>query len=234
MTYMTRSFVMLAVAVCAGADAAEQGKQTTFSSPERAAEALYVAARDGDEQALSRLFGGETEMLSCGDEQQDGADRRTFVAKYAEMHRLGRDGDAIVLFVGAENWPFPVPLAAGKGGWFFDTHDGLEQVRLRRIGENEISVIELVRSLRPDAQEGAPRLVGNTVPIDGYMFRKLQPAGEAPSLVAYPAVYGSSGIMTFAVGRDGTVYERDLGPRTAQVAQISTTYRLDENWHAVE
>ena len=50
------------------------------------------------------------------------------------------------------------------------------------------------------------------------------------AMVAYPAQYGSSGIMTFIVNHDGVVYEKDLGPRTAALVQSMTKFNPDETW----
>jgi hypothetical protein len=227
-------FVLVAVATSSGPGLAKESKQRRFSSPEQAAESLFVAVQGGDEKALSQLFGGDTEILSCGDRLQDVRDRRTFVAKYREMHRTGHEDGVTILYVGAENWPFPVPLAFREGAWFFDTQNGREQIRLRRIGVNESSAIDLCRSLDGSGQAEAARLVGNTAPVDGYYFRKIPESGTSPSFVAYPAQYGSSGIMTFVVGRDGTVYERDLGSDTERAVSKLNRSPLDGSWHALQ
>jgi Protein of unknown function (DUF2950) len=52
-------------------------------------------------------------------------------------------------------------------------------------------------------------------------------------MVAYPAQYGSSGIMTFIVNHDGVVYQKDLGPHTAATAQSMTKFNPDETWKKV-
>jgi len=225
------SFALIALSIHAGPVAAEQAKQRTFSSPQQAAEALFAAVQGGDDQALSLHVGGNTEILSGGDKLQDARDRKTFVAKYREMHRIGREGGGAVLYIGAENWPFPVPLASRNGSWFFDTLDGQQEIVLRRIGENELSTIDRCRSL--GASDGH-EILGNTVPVNGYLFRKLQAAGKGASFVAYPAEYGSSGIMTFVVGPEDVVYERDLGPRTAQIASTLKRAAVDGSWHALQ
>ena len=230
----TASFALLAVALSSANGAAEQTRPPTFSSPEQAAEALFLAVQGADDQAVSRLFGGDTEFLSCGDELRDDQERRTFVAKYREMHRVGRQGDFAVLYVGAENWPFPVPLAVRNGSWFFDTQDGKEEILLRRIGENELSAIDVSRAIGGFDSDDATRVLGSKVALNGYLFRKVEDTGRRPSFVAYPAEYGSSGIMTFVVGPDDVVYERDLGPRTANVAGAMKSSQLDGSWHAVQ
>jgi DUF2950 family protein len=229
----TGSFAMVALAVSSAAGAA-QGAPRAFSSPEQAAEALFVAVQGGDDQALAQLFGGNRQVLSCGDELQDDQDRRMFVAKYREMHRIGRNDDLAVLYVGAENWPFPVPLASRNGSWVFDTQNGKEEILLRRIGENELSAIDVSRAIGGFDSEDASRVLGSKVALNGYFFRKVEGTARRPSFVAYPAEYGSSGIMTFIVGPDDVVYERDLGPGTAKIASAMKSFQLDGSWHAVQ
>jgi hypothetical protein len=226
--------MLLAVAVSSGASAAEQKSARTFASPEQASEALFAAVQGGDDEALARLFGGAREILTCGDELQDGQDRRTFAAKYREMHRIGREGNLAVLYVGAENWPFPIPLASQNGSWFFNTQDGKEEILLRRIGENELSAIDVCRSIDGLESGDAARVLGSKVALNGYFFRKVEAAGKPPSFVAYPVEYGSSGIMTFIVGPDDVVYERDLGARTASIAGTMKSSQVDASWHAVQ
>jgi hypothetical protein len=61
-----------------------------------------------------------------------------------------------------------------------------------------------------------------------YIVRGKMIGGFA--MVAYPAQYGSSGIMTFMVNHDGVVYQKDLGPDTTMIAQSMTTFNPDETW----
>jgi len=230
---MRLSFALIAVAVQAGSVAPEEVKQKTFFSPHQAAEALFAAVQGGDDQALALLFGGDTDVLSSGDKLEDARDRKTFVTKYREMHRIAREDGGAVLYIGAENWPFPVPLAVQNGSWFFDTLGGRREIVLRRIGENELSTINLCQSLGSSDDQ---QILGNTAPVNGYLFRKLQAPGKgaSASFLAYPAEYGSSGIMTFVVGPQGVVYERDLGPRTVQIASTMKRAAVDGSWHALQ
>ncbi len=162
-------------------------------------------------------------------------DRQQFVDKYRQMHRLVREPEGTVLYVGAENWPFPFPLVSKDGAWFFDTQAGMEEILFRRIGENESAAIDLCRALARSDRSRAARYLGNTVPFHGYYFRALTPeGGKGASVVAYPADYRSSGVMTFIVATDGVVYERDLGPRTAQAATAVAKDKPDSSWYAVQ
>jgi Protein of unknown function (DUF2950) len=61
-----------------------------------------------------------------------------------------------------------------------------------------------------------------------YVVRGQMIGGFA--MVAYPAQYGSSGIMTFIVNHDGVVYQKDLGPNTTALAQSMTKFNPDETW----
>jgi hypothetical protein len=227
------TIALIAAALSTSNAAAAQVKQQTFSTPEEAAHALFVAVQAGDEQALSRILGDDAPILSCGDERQDDRDRQTFVDKFREMHRIAKEGDVDVLYVGAENWPFPFPLTARNGSWSFDADGGKEEVLLRRIGQNELSAIDISIALQALDAPDAVRVVGNPAPLNGYFFRKMPGAGTPPAFVAYPAEYGSSGIMTFAVSPEGIVYERDLGTGTPKLATALRSENLDASWHAV-
>jgi hypothetical protein len=117
----------------------------------------------------------------------------------------------------------------------------MREVLLRRIGTNEWFAIDVCRGLGQLSQEGqlgkqdAASIVGNPVPFNGYYFRALPGSeGKGRSFVAYPAEYGSSGVMTFLVSQDGAVYERNLGPRTADVAKKITSDKPDTSWRAVQ
>src|SRR5260370_6882812 len=60
------------------------------------------------------------------------------------MHRLVGEADgSTVLYIGAENWPFPIPLVAKNGSWYFDSQTGTEEIKFRRIGENEATAIQV-------------------------------------------------------------------------------------------
>ncbi len=163
---------------------------------------------------------------------QDDLDRQRFLEKFREMHRLACEPEGTVLYVGAENWPFPIPLTSKDGAWSFDTEAGMNEILFRRIGANESAAIDICHALAR-SDEDAATFVENPVPIDGYYFRALPARGEPASFMAYPAEYGSSGVMTFVVDHD-VVYERDQGPRTANAAKSMTRYKPDSTWHALQ
>jgi hypothetical protein len=230
----------------------------TFTSAAEASEALFQAARDGDRHAIAAIIGDGEDLASCGDESRDQHERERFVEKYQQMHRLVREPDGTtVLYVGAENWPFPIPLVSSEGQWRFDAQAGRREVMCRRIGADEATAIEVCRAAVEAAKRdvtpanGTDPIVGyaqrlarvvrasggttedatpDGEPFHGYRFVVLKRGGI--TIVAYPAEYRSSGVMTFVVGDDGVVYERDLGPDTARVAR-SLKARPASGWRAV-
>jgi hypothetical protein len=120
-----------------------------FASPDAAATGLLDAAKSGDQNALLRIFGPESkELILSGDAVQDKATIDAFVAAYGIMHRWRKiPGDAEVLLIGADNFPFPIPLKKStEGQWFFDTTAGKDEILSRRIGRNELAVIDVCRA----------------------------------------------------------------------------------------
>jgi hypothetical protein len=116
----------------------------TFSSPVEAANALFEATYKRNEQTLEAILGAGKEVTSSSDEEEDKLEREQFSKKYQEMHRLVREPDgSTVLYIGAENWPFPIPLVSKNGEWYFDSDRGKQEILFRRIGENEAIAIEV-------------------------------------------------------------------------------------------
>ena len=127
---------------------------SVFASPDDAGNALLAAAKSGDQNTLLAIFGPDSkEVIYSGDAVQDKNAASAFVTEYGVMHRWRKmpDGSQILL-VGADNFPFPIPLKENGGGqWFFDTAAGKEEVLNRRIGRNELAIIEVSRAAA-DAQ----------------------------------------------------------------------------------
>ena len=139
--------ILWAVCLPAGSMAQQQG-QKTFSSPQEAGTALVTAARSNDEKALLEILGPDgKEIVSSGDETEDAQSRADFVRRYHEMHRLVKEPDGFTLYVGAENWPLPIPLVERERSWYFDTEAGKKEILYRRIGRNEISAIRVCQEL---------------------------------------------------------------------------------------
>ena len=289
----------LAVTVAFSTAALAQGPgQKTYASPEEASNALFAAAQKNDEAALLEVLGKEGKsIIESGDPKQDEAMRANFVEKFQMMHRLVEEPDATTtLYIGAENWPTPIPLVNRAGKWYFDTDAAKKEILFRRIGKNELSAIRVCEELVAAQKElfsknneyaakfvsdegkqnglywpangsanqspigplvaNAGSLGGLTMdsgadPFRGYYFRLLDRQGKQASggamsyvadgkmtkgfaFVAYPAVYRDSGVMTFIVAQDGTVYERDLGKQTVQKAKALKAYDPDPNWKRSE
>jgi hypothetical protein len=133
---------------------AQQPGQRTFASADEAASTFFAAMQGQNLKELSSILGpaGE-EILSSGDPEEDADARVSFVVKYEEMHRFVTEPDGTVtLVIGAENWPFPIPLANNNGSWYFDTDSGKDEILFRRVGKNELAAIEACRAL-VDAQK---------------------------------------------------------------------------------
>jgi Protein of unknown function (DUF2950) len=238
--------------LCEASPRSAHSDQPTYLSAEDAAGALFQAAQSGSEQAVQRVLGADNDLVSSADAAADELDRKQFVQKYQQMHRLARQPDgAKILYVGAENWPFPVPLVSRNGSWRFDTDAGATEVLFRRIGENELTVMQVCNSLleaqrtpgtdnEATAPDGARSVIstllsgtegGNeAVPYHGYYFRILSRSPDGFTAVAYPAAYRSSGVMTFLVTQNKVVYEKDLGPAGAKTAQRMSKIRPDSTW----
>jgi hypothetical protein len=123
---------------------AQQPGQRTFASPEDAGRAFFDAMQKQDDQLPLGILGPSGEdVLSSGDPVEDANARVSFVVKYQEMHRFVTEPNgALTLVIGAENWPFPIPLVNNHGSWYFDTDAGKDEILFRRIGKNEVAAID--------------------------------------------------------------------------------------------
>jgi len=147
--------ILLLVVGFTGSGFAQDSQPRTFSSPGEAAHALFQAAQKENEPALETILGSGKEVTSSSDEVEDKLEREQFTRKYQEMHRLVREPDgSIVLYIGAENWPFPVPLVSANGAWYFDSKTGTQEILFRRIGENETAAIEVCEEFALTKTEG--------------------------------------------------------------------------------
>ena len=140
--------LLLSLLLVDGAVAQARGERA-FRSAEEAGSALFAACQNENEQALIEILGpGGRQVVSSGDPAEDMDERVGFVVKYQEMHRYVKEADGdTILYVGAENWPFPIPLVNKNGAWYFDTDAGREEIVMRRIGKNELSAIDACRQL---------------------------------------------------------------------------------------
>ena len=260
-----------------------QGKP--FRTPEAGAAALYAAARRNDDSDLLMILGpGAKDVVTWSDDPNQRREmRESFCQKYDQMHRLVKEpDDTVAIYVGAENWPVPIPLVEYKGMWYFDADLGKQEILYRRIGRNEMEAVQVCHALVESENEyysaahrytdkfvstqshdglywtqtdGAKSPIGmhlahagidgsggeNTRPFHGYYYRILlsssQPSGQASgafTVLAFPADYRSSGVMTFLMGQDGVAYEKDLGPTTPETAKQLNSFNSDNTWKKVE
>jgi hypothetical protein len=288
---------------------AQEAGQKTFSTPSAAADALAVAAKKNDAQEMLAILGASSQDLSSsGDKVADKESRDRFATKYHEMHRFAAIGEGrMILYIGAENWPTPIPLQKNGSQWYFDTASAKQEILYRRIGANELNVIKVCQAIvdgeldyygalhdgdsvhqyaqkfgstpgkhdglywkvnagEPEspigplvaqaATEGYKHHAAQTgqdkpLPFHGYIYKLLTKQGaDAPggaksyvvdgkmtggfALVAYPVSYKDSGVMTFVVGQDGQIYQKDLGAQTRQIATGMVEYNPDATWQPVE
>jgi hypothetical protein len=144
-------FAPLFLARLASAD--DAATQQVFPSPNAAVSALVAADKADDTKSLSSILGPDSDqVLSSGDPVADKNAREDFARRYQEMHRLAYDDQGrVILYVGAGNWPVPIPLVKKDSGWIFDTAAGKEELLFRRIGRNELFTIKVLEDLA-DAQ----------------------------------------------------------------------------------
>ena len=146
--------ILLTVCFPAHSMAQQQG-QITFASPGAASNALVTAAQSNDERTMLEILGPDgKQIVSSGDETEDANSRANFVERYREMHRLVKEPDGTtVLYIGAHNWPAPIPLVNKGNSWYFDTAAGKKEILYRRIGRNELSAIRVSQELAAAEKE---------------------------------------------------------------------------------
>jgi len=148
-------FLLLALIFpLAGCSTSGKSSFKVFSSPDAAGNGLLDAAKSGDQNAILAIFGPQSkEIIFSGDTVQDKATIDAFVAAYGAMHRWRRMPDeAQILLIGADNFAFPIPLKKNAAGqWYFDAVAGKDEILTRRIGRNELAIIDVCGALA-DAQ----------------------------------------------------------------------------------
>jgi Protein of unknown function (DUF2950) len=274
-----------------------------FASPDAAIDTLVAAVRADNTARLRTLFGhAGLRDVSAGDPVANQAQREKFLAAYDAKHAIDVKGDEARLSIGADDWPFPIPLKQTQQGWSFDVAAGREEILDRRIGANELytqqvmlayvdAQNEYVQSLHdgnkvhvyaqhlmssPGKQdglywatdEGQPRSpLGPLIaearaagyhpgenaepqPYHGYYFHILKRQGPHASggaydyvanglmlggfgLVAWPAQWGNTGVMTFVVNQTGEIYQKDLGPTTPTIAKGLARFDPDPTWQKI-
>jgi hypothetical protein len=122
----------------------------TFGTPDDAGNALMAAAKADDTSAALAIFGPDSkELIFSGDPVEDKNAVQSFVTRYGAMHRWRKlDDSSQILLVGADNFPFPIPLRKNAAGqWYFDTNAGKDEILNRRVGRNELAVIDVCQAV---------------------------------------------------------------------------------------
>jgi hypothetical protein len=302
MRVYVRSFIVL-VGLC-GSAVPTRADPANFPTPDAALSALKTALARDDVDALLDIFGREYADIVLGADPASGRVMRQRAAAAAREMVVQRrvSAERIILVLGKDGWPMPIPLVRNGGRWMFDTAAGEEEVLLRRIGENELAAIDALKAFAEaerkyaagrrangqsveyaryvqstpaqtdglwwDAQTdvaGGPSPLADFAarnkeflqgrrpgdPFRGYYFRVLTGQGaNAPggamsyladgrmtkgfAMIAWPADYESSGIMTFVIGPDGRVLQKDLGAETGALVKTLLLYDPDEEWKPAE
>ena len=278
--------------------------EADFNSPNDAVNALVMAARNNDTNAIHLIFGLEGQALISPDLVQATEEFQVFVQRLTEKTQLINQSESnATLEIGAEGWPFPIPLVKAGVQWRFDSAAGKDEILARRVGRGEIGAINVCQAyvdaqreyvgqdplgdgvlayaqfLRssPGTHDGlywpanqpgeelsplgpliaqarvegyrrtAKMLNDELAPYHGYYFKILTRQGKhAPggkydylingrmiagfALVAWPAEWGDTGVMTFVVNQQGKVWQKNLGPKTVKTARALTLYDPDDTW----
>jgi len=189
----------------AGIALAQEPGQKTFANSQDAGKALYDAAKSGDKPAIEAVLGASSSsVLSSGDEVEDKNTRDLFTRRYEQMNRWAKEINGNqTLIIGAENWPFPIPLKKDAAGtWYFDTKAGVKEILFRRIGKNELAAIRVCLALA-DAQneyfgqkkEYAQHVMSDPGQQNGLYWKTAEGEPESPigPLVAHATAKGYGG-----------------------------------------
>ncbi len=280
------ALLMVAVVFVAGCSKKQnnptaEAPQKTFATPAEASQALHAAVQSTDDKALTQVLGPKAhKLVTSGDPAEDKSATDSFAKKYDQMNRLVAMTDGSqVLYVGADNYPFPVPLAQdGSSRWYFDAAAAQEELRARQIGGNELSAMDACRLIAnaeelyhqsthqytgtivstPGKQDGlywevsegqTPSPLGRLDQFAKSIFHAPAPSKEVVAhgysftvvttqkgftIFASPIDYQHSGIMTFSLGRDGVVYQQDLGPKAGDNLAAMEQYNPTAGWAQAE
>jgi hypothetical protein len=277
------------------------GGARQFLSAEDAANELIAAAERFDVTALAEILGPDSyDIIHTGEPALDREVVNEFVAKAKTKTTItvqAKNSRRAMLLVGDDDWPFAVPIVKVGKSWSFDTKAGRQELLYRRVGANELAVIQICRDYvvaqhdyallkrtsgvnqyaqniiaPPGTEDGlawrradgtwdgpigenvaaaiARGYTSKSEPYHGYLFKVLKGQGPAAplgqmdfmvkdvmiggfALVAFPAYYRVTGVQTFIVSHDGVVYQKDLGPGTADLAQSIDLFNPDKTWTPV-
>jgi hypothetical protein len=146
--------------------AAAQPQEKTFDTAQQAADAMILAVKNDDVTALLEIFGPDgKDFVSTGDDVQDKNSRAAFAAMAQEKMHMDIDPhnpNRAILSVGSEDWPTPVPIVKQGGKWHFDSKAGRTEILDRRIGENELTAINICRGYSEAQKEYASEIHDNS------------------------------------------------------------------------
>ena len=165
--------------------ASQQTAQKGFESAQQAADALIQAAEAFDVAALKEILGpGSEDIVASQDPVQDKSRAVEFAAKAKEKHSVEVDpknANSATLLIGNEEWPLPIPIVKRNGKWYFDTKAGREEILLRRIGANELDVLEICRGFVEAQQEYAADKHDNAT-VNQYAQKMISTPGKQDGL----------------------------------------------------
>lgn len=134
--------MLLATSVAAGEMPAP------YASPQTALDAMMSALESGQSDVVLQVFGTAAEdLVSTGNHERDNENRNQILSLYRDGFRFQPDGDGrVILLLGAEGWPFPIPIARSGGTWSFDIEAGRDEVYFRRVGLNELDTLDVMKA----------------------------------------------------------------------------------------
>jgi hypothetical protein len=231
--------------------------QKTFDSADTATQALIDAASKNDVATLKAILGSSAKgILTSGDPKQDEAERQEFAKIASEKHRLEKstmNSQVMVLLIGDQDWPFPIPLLHEGDRWRFDSQKGAMEVRARQVGANELDAIQACAAFvgvqeayaakkrsAAGTLEYAETVAGAEVPKEfaeaagpnptrpyhGYFFRVLKQQGPNAPGGQHPYMLGKSMIGGFALVAWPATYGV-TGVHTFMVNQDGVVYEKD-------
>ena len=134
----------------------------SFSSPETAVTSLVTAVRASDTEELFAILGpGSRELIFSGDDVADRTGREKFLKAYDRMNNLQKvSADKVTLCIGNDNWPLPIPIVKADEKWVFDAEQGKQEIVNRRIGRNELHVMDVLHAYTDAQHEYASKDCG--------------------------------------------------------------------------
>lgn len=182
-------------------------KKQVFASPQEAVSSFVKAVRANDEKGMLAVLGPEgRELILSGDEVADRADRDRFIKEYEQLNKIvHKTPNTVILKTGVDSWIMPIPIVKRGSKWVFDTGKGKQEILNRRIGRNELNVIDVLNAY-VDAQHEyatkdcsacgkvvfAQRLISSPGKRDGLYWEAKEGEEESPlgPLVAQAASEG--------------------------------------------